>query len=87
MKTFITDTTGKKKEVKNLGWLIRHAAQVTHITLSDRTDGARCGCAFVADLAGGTTYTTAFNSTNVARAWVTRRCLRHVVITDHATIL
>lgn len=86
MKTFITAIDGTKREVKNLGWLVRHADDVSTITLSDRDDGARCGCKLVADLFDGTKYTTAFNSQTVAHKWLSsRRSMRHVLVNNHIT--
>lgn len=83
MRTFITTPQGKQKEVKNLGWLIRHASQVTHITLSDRDDGAKCGCKFIARLEDGTIYQTSFNSYDVCKNWIAaRRNLKNVLVTD-----
>lgn len=85
MKATVTKPDGKTKEVKNLGWLLSHAGKVESIRLEDRTDGARCGCAFMAILADETIYRTAFNSVELARKWVKRRCLKHAVITDIST--
>jgi hypothetical protein len=63
-------------EVKNLGWLLRHASQVKTITLVERDDGARCGCILHALLSGGVKYRCAFNSTDICLRWVTRRSLK-----------
>lgn len=87
MNTTVTLAGGKPKAVKNLGWLIRHASQVTHITLSDRDDGARCGCKLTALLDYGATFSTCFNSLQIAREWITRRSLKHAKTSDLVTLV
>jgi hypothetical protein len=44
MRTYLQNTDGTTKEIKNLGWLLRNINLVDGITLSDRDDGAECGC-------------------------------------------
>lgn len=85
MKTIVTKPDGTQKEVKNLGWLLRHAGEVERITLSDRTDGARCGCVLTAELGDGTLYTSPFNSLQICLEWVKRRSLRHAEIRNEVT--
>jgi hypothetical protein len=83
MRTYIVNTDNSEKEVKNLGWLVRHLSLVESITLSDRDDGARCGCKFVARLSDGRFYVTSFNSYDVAKSWISaRRGLKNVRVTD-----
>ena len=88
MRTYITKPNGKVKEVKNLGWLQRHSTEVEHILLSDRNDGAKCGCKLVARLSDGTYYTTSFNSYQVCKDWIAaRRNLKGVIVTDIVDLL
>jgi hypothetical protein len=87
MRTYII-TNGIEKPVKNLGWLIRHASKVERIFLSDRDDGAKCGCKFVARLMDGRIYTTSFNSYEICKDWISRRRnLRGVIVTDIVNLL
>jgi hypothetical protein len=83
MTTYIQYKDGKQKEVKNLGWLARNITRVEGITISDRNDGAKCGCQFVATLSGGDYYHTAFNSYDVCKDWIaSRRGLKNVRVID-----
>jgi len=87
MRTFITRPDGTRKAITNLGWLFRHASEVSHITLSNRSDGARCGCVMVADLWDGTKYQTTWESHSLAKECHKRPSLRHVIFADHVTQL
>ncbi len=83
MRTYIQNTDGTKKEIKNLGWLVCHLSLVESITLSDRDDGADCGCKFVAHLSDGRFYVTSFNSYKVCIDWIAaRRALKNVRVID-----
>lgn len=82
-RTCVQTPDGKTSEVKNLGWLIRHSASVETLTLAPRDDGARCGCILHADLCDGSKYRTAFNSAEICRQWVKRRCLKQAKLIDN----
>jgi hypothetical protein len=73
---------GGPRTVTNLGWLLRHAAQVTAIRLQPTSDG---GCNIAADvpMANGTldVYRTHFNMERIAHEWLTRPSLSHASIT------
>lgn len=65
---------GIKHAVKNLGWLIRHAPEVTNIQINRSINGA---ADFIAILKGGRRYVTRFESYSVACRWVQRPSLRN----------
>ena len=80
MRTYVTHK-GIDKEVKNLGWLSKRVNDIQSIILSDRDDGARVGCKFVAIIDNETIFTTSFNSYEVAKSWIARR-QREIRVTD-----
>jgi hypothetical protein len=87
MRTYVI-TNGIEKPVKNLGWLIRHASEVESIFLSDRNDGAKCGCVFSARLTDGRVYVTSFNDYGICKDWISRRRnLKGVIVTDIVNLL
>lgn len=84
METYIFKN-GKRRDVKNLGWLRAHRNEVQTIALTDRTDGARCGCAVKALLEDGTIYRTTFNSVSICREWFKRHKFPNAAIFDTVT--
>lgn len=72
MRTYVTHK-GIDKEVKNLGWLSKRVNEIQSIILSDRDDGGRIGCKFMAIIDGETIFTTSFNSYEIAKDWIARR--------------
>ena len=88
MRTYLQNTDGTTKEVKNLGWLLHNINIVEGITLSDRDDGARCGCKFTARLSDGRFYITSFNSYQVCKDFVkARRSLKSILVIDLVNLL
>lgn len=74
---------GSEKVVKNLGWLLRHAAEVREITfyrseLAD-TDFPR-PYVLTAALEDGRLFVTTWASAEVFRQWVKRPSLAHVSV-------
>ena len=82
MQALVIYPTGRTREVKNLGWLRRHASEVHTLRISARNDGARCGAVLSATLHDGTRYSVPFHSTSTLRKWIVRRCLSHAAVID-----
>jgi hypothetical protein len=72
------------KEVKNLGWLLRHAAQVDGLEISKNAEGS--GCLLIA-IAGSVdkekrfVFTCHFASHAVCLQWIRRPSLAHAEVT------
>lgn len=74
MKTPFYIRPGKKPvEVKNLGWLLRHAGQVVSLGFNySPSNGAPCDGELIARLSDGTTYFTDYASIAVCWGFVNR---------------
>lgn len=69
------------RTVKNLGWLLRHAGHLDAICLTRHSYGATLTASgSYNDLAF--TYIADFASWDVARRWVRRPSLAHVILTE-----
>lgn len=81
MATVITPD-GRRTPVKNLGWLLRHAADVERIEFTTDAPHGTFWTAenyiLTATLRDGTRYVTPFASAEVFRQWVQRPSLAHV---------
>lgn len=65
--------------VKNLGWLLRHAGEVTHIEVKPPIS-ASWDALMVAHLSDGGTYQTDWASRQILAHWVERPCLKEVPV-------
>jgi hypothetical protein len=65
---------GKVRTVRNLGWLLRHAKDVLHITIYGTGDG---GAAVRVTLDDGRLYVTTFGSMEICLRWFARPSMSH----------
>jgi hypothetical protein len=73
--------TNKKREVKNLGWLLRNAYRCVSLELNARKEHS--GCVLIAQISErgipAIEYVCECRSFNIMHKWVRRPCLSHVV--------
>ena len=86
MPVVINTLTGTQRHVKNLGWLLRHAYQAEHITIT-RIDSDRWDCELQVVL-GDLLYVCTFADFTICERWVKRPSLRHadVLVLDSRSI-
>lgn len=81
----VTHADGRKVKVKNLGWLLSHAYEITsirctHFTEAERRENGGADARLTAWLSTGAIFETLFASRNVLTEWVKRKSLRHVKV-------
>lgn len=69
----VTYPDGRTRQVRNLGWLLRHAGEVKSILCDPLPDGGM----LVAVLNDGTIYRCGFRSWRVLCEWIKRPSLSH----------
>jgi hypothetical protein len=78
----VIEHDGSQREVKNLGWLLRHSAEVEWLEIQEGAQGD--GCYLVAHMGTGPSserrYETPFGSYRVCWNWLQRRRLAHASI-------
>lgn len=79
--TTFNEGAEKVQTVKNLGWLLRHAAEVEAIWITPLPGPLAGGAKLTAFLSGGKRYETNFASLEVCEEWVKRPSLRHAEVT------
>jgi hypothetical protein len=78
---WIDRSTGEVHEVKNLGWLLRHASDVEFISIVRRADSSRWDCDLHVHLTDNREYRTPFASFEICKRWIDRPCLRGIPCT------
>jgi hypothetical protein len=71
MKPWVVCPNGPAKRVKDLGWLLRHAADVERITVILQQSG-QWDCHLYAYLKDGRSYSCGWASRRVCRDWLRR---------------
>lgn len=77
---FYINASGKPKQVKNLGWLLKHAREVETIAIIRMDKGRAELIARARKGKAWQTYVCDFASVDVCRKWVKRPCLSHATV-------
>jgi hypothetical protein len=81
MPAFVLRPNGQRRNVTNLGWLLRHASDVSRIQFfpvdRDGAYGGHYDLLVVAETEDGAEYHTLFADKTIARRWFKRPSLRH----------
>jgi hypothetical protein len=80
MPAFVIYLNGRRKAVKNLGWLLKHASEVTRIRFIPVDPEGAYGdydLLVIAETEDGTEYHTLYACVTLAREWFKRPSLRH----------
>jgi hypothetical protein len=80
MPPFVIYPSGRRRNVTNLGWLLRHASEVSRISfypVDARGAYRHYDLLIVAETEDGTEYHTLYASATLARQWFRRPSLRH----------
>ncbi len=80
MPAFVIYPDGRRRNVKNLGWLLKHAHEVKRIRFFPVDRGGAYGyydLLVIAETDNGTEYHTLFGDKTIARRWFKRPSLRH----------
>jgi hypothetical protein len=97
MRTYVERYNGERKEVKNLGWLVKNASRVTELHIchsgsiaTGEPNGCTAGILWAyldtskskIDDNPQHKYATTFASWDIMYRWIRRPCLAHVQLID-----